>query len=65
MDSKNKIKSKKQKEIERINKALDELIDTSNRLGQSIPYDYFSLLETRLCKLENSWLLYLVYIISN
>lgn len=54
MDSKNKIERKKQKEIERINKALDELIDTSNRLGQSIPYDLFLLLETRLCKLENS-----------
>ena len=65
MDSKNKVEVKKQKEIERINKALDELIDTSNRLGQSIPYDLFLLLETRLCKLENSWLLYLVYIISN
>ena len=54
MDSKNKVERKKQKEIERINKALDELIDTSNRLGQSIPYDLFSLLENRLGKLENS-----------
>jgi hypothetical protein len=54
MDSKNKADKKKQKEIERINKALDEMIDTSNRLNQSIPYDLFLLLELRLCKLENA-----------
>lgn len=57
--------TQRQKEIERIKKTLDELIDMSNNLGQSVPSDIVFNLEQRLDRLENSWLLYLVYIISN
>tara|TARA_R100001443_G_scaffold68514_2_gene77223 strand:- start:9902 stop:10054 length:153 start_codon:yes stop_codon:yes gene_type:complete len=46
--------TQRQKEIERIKKTLDELINISNNLGQSVPSNIVWNLEKRLDRLENS-----------
>tara|TARA_R100001594_G_scaffold89698_1_gene124139 strand:- start:181 stop:333 length:153 start_codon:yes stop_codon:yes gene_type:complete len=46
--------TQRQKEIERIKKTLDELINISNNLGQSVPSNIVWNLEKRLDRLENA-----------